>query len=140
MVVLRIIADENVHEDIIEFLLERGHDVVRARDKFGEGTPDHIIARVADELHAIIMISDNHFRRLSGWSSRSASTRYPHMGLIIIPGDATAPLLVSTYLEDIEANYERAQSFEDQRLLIDISVSGFFVRRTVPTRQGQAPD
>ena len=54
------------------------------------------------------------------------------MGLIMIPGEATAVLLVQSYLEDIESNYQRAHSFDDKRLLIDIGVGGFFVKRTLP--------
>lgn len=128
---LRIIADENIDDDIVEFLLERGHDVVRVREKFSAGTPDQVIARAADELGAIVLTSDNHFRRLAGWSSTQIPTRYSNMGLILVPGDGSALALIRAYLDDIEANFRRAQAFDDKRLLIDMSVSGFFVRRTL---------
>ena len=75
-----IIADENGDDEIVEFLLERGHDVIRVREQFGEGTPDHVIARAADESRSIVLTSDYDYRRLAGWASRSAPTRYPNMG------------------------------------------------------------
>ncbi|MGB7404667.1 MAG: DUF5615 family PIN-like protein, partial [Pacificimonas sp.] len=48
-------------ESACKFLTERGHEVLRAKDKVPEGTPDPIVAKVAQDLEAILLTDDSDF-------------------------------------------------------------------------------
>ena len=61
-----VITDEDVPDAIARFLASRGHAVLRVRDHFGTGTPDHVIARGASDQHAIVYtFNERHFLALA---------------------------------------------------------------------------
>jgi predicted nuclease of predicted toxin-antitoxin system len=123
-----VIIDENVPDDIADFFRQHDYAVHLVREQFGAGTPDQVIARAADALHAVIVAWDSDYKRLAGWSSRATTTRYPNMGLIILSGPQHQGLdLIRQHLEDVEFMYQRAQRRTDRRLLIEIGPGGVYV-------------
>jgi predicted nuclease of predicted toxin-antitoxin system len=56
---LTFFADECVAESVCKFLEEHGHDVLRAKQKIPEGTQDPIVAKISQDLGAILLSDDN---------------------------------------------------------------------------------
>ena len=110
-----------MNESACKFLEERGHTVLRARDKVPEGTPDPIVAKVSQDLEAILLTDDSDFssfitRRQDGQKKRfrklsRISLRCSHALILGRLADAIAL---------IEFEYELAQNRHDKRMIIDI--------------------
>jgi len=60
---LRILADENVHAEIVAWLRAAGHDVLWAAERLG-GSPDADLASLAFEEGRIMLTNDLDFGRL----------------------------------------------------------------------------
>ena len=61
---MKIIADENVFEPIIEFLQEEGHEVINVRKSNLSGSSDDTIYKLAVDKKMIIVTMDKDFSRM----------------------------------------------------------------------------
>ena len=110
-----------MNESACKFLEERGHKVLRARDRVPEGTPDPIVAKVAQDLDAILLSDDSDMttivaRRPEGQRRRFRKLSRIHLGCE--HSKVVARLAASITL--IEFEYEIAQGRPDKRMILDL--------------------
>lgn len=61
----KILADENIQSEIIEFLRQEGFDVLAAKESLPDGTSDAEILRQAFEERRIVLTHDRDFSTLA---------------------------------------------------------------------------
>lgn len=126
-----IFVDENVPDDIANFLMRMDYEVHLVRDRFVAGTPDHVIAKAADEYGAVVLTYDSDYKRLAGWQLKSPPSRYPNMGLVILSGREEDGLaLITSALPEIELMHALVQMRTDTRLLVEVGPNGTYLKRT----------
>lgn len=108
-------------ESVCSFLEERGHNVIRAREKVPEGTPDPIVAKVSEDLSAILLTDDADFntivaRRMDGQKRRFRKLSRIHLAC----KHSRALERISAAITLIEFEYENAQSRDDKRMILEI--------------------
>lgn len=119
---MRFFADECVTESASKFLEERGHEVIRAKKTLPEGTEDPIVAKVAEDLSAILLTDDSDIqtiimkRRPEGTRRRFRKLSRVH--LACKHSQAVNRLAASITL--IEFEFELAQARTDKRMIIDV--------------------
>ena len=57
--------DENVPVDVADMLVQHGHDAVFIRDYVPPGSPDPLVATVAQELDAVLVSFDGDFQLIA---------------------------------------------------------------------------
>jgi predicted nuclease of predicted toxin-antitoxin system len=126
---LRLI-DENVPDSVTSFLRDRGHEVRLVREEFPAGTPDPVIAKVGDELAAIVVTWDKDFRRLAARVPEGSRARLRRLGRISFRcNEANGRRRVEELIEWIEFEFAQVQKRRDNRLLIEIGETSFRVVR-----------
>ena len=60
---MRLLADENLHAGLVEWLRSNGHDVVYVAEMFG-GEPDDVVLRRARDANRIVVTDDKDFGEL----------------------------------------------------------------------------
>lgn len=65
MVQPRFLLDQNVQDAVRGFLVDLGYETYLVRDTSGAGSPDSLIAFVANSQGLVLITHDRHFRRLS---------------------------------------------------------------------------
>jgi predicted nuclease of predicted toxin-antitoxin system len=126
-----IFVDENVPDDVTEFLQSINYEVYLVRERFPAGTPDQVIANAASEARAVVVTYDSDYKRLAGWQPNSPPTRYPNMGVIMLSGlEAQGRQLITSALPEIEFLYDFVQTRGDKRLLVEVGPNGIFLKRT----------
>lgn len=80
MTVGRFLTDEHVPGPCITVLRSIGHDVLRAKDEFQEGTKDGVLLEFASETDRIVLTSDKRFTIVEG--DRVTRTRFARRGLV----------------------------------------------------------
>jgi predicted nuclease of predicted toxin-antitoxin system len=126
-----LLIDENVPNSVAQFFRERGHDVRLVRELFLGGTPDPIIARLGDQMGAII-VTWNHkdFRRLAARIPTGASERFRRLGRINFRcNEAHGRRRAQELIEWIEFEYAQVQQRRDKRLMMEILENSFRVIR-----------
>lgn len=110
-----------MNESACKFLEERGHEVLRAKDKVPEGTPDPIVAKVAQDLDAILLTDDSDFqtivaRRPDGQKRRFRKLSRVHLGC----EHSKVVTRLAAAISLIEFEYEIAQGRSDKRMILDL--------------------
>ncbi|MEA2641644.1 MAG: hypothetical protein QOF51_3038 [Chloroflexota bacterium] len=126
-----ILADENVPDSVAEFFRERGHEVHLVRELFLGGTPDPVIARIGDEMGAII-VTWNHkdFKHLAARIPSGEAARLRNLGRISFRcNEAHGRRRAEELIDLIEFEYAQVQQRHDRRLMIEILESVFRVIR-----------
>lgn len=59
------ILDENVPVDVADMLTQHGHDALFIRDYVPPGSPDPLVATVAQELNAVLVSFDRDFQSIA---------------------------------------------------------------------------
>jgi predicted nuclease of predicted toxin-antitoxin system len=117
-----LLIDENVPNSVAEFLRDRGHDVRLVRDLFPSGTPDPVIAKVGDELEAIVVTWDRDFKRLAARVPEGSRQRFRRLGRISFRcSEARGRARIEECIEAIEFAYVQVQKRRDKRLLAEIT-------------------
>lgn len=120
---LIIVADNDVRDDIVEFLQERGHAVHRVRDTLGEDATDDQVAHLTNDLRAIL-ITGNH-RHLKVRITRKPEynhQRYRHASRISLTcRQPLGPVRLRYFIDLLEAEYEQQQHRGDRRLIAEIA-------------------
>jgi predicted nuclease of predicted toxin-antitoxin system len=126
-----LLIDENVPDSVARLFAEHGHDVRLVRDLFPGGTPDPIIAKLGDEMAAII-VTWNHkdFKRLTARVPVDLPRSLRSLGRISFRcSEVNGRRRAEELMEWIEFEYEQTQKRRDKRLMIEIMESNFRVIR-----------
>jgi hypothetical protein len=118
------IADQNVPESVVQFFLDRGDEVTRARDLKLAEAPEEVYAALGDKSESIILTWDEDFKILAGKMPHGTRARFTKLGRILFQcrerdGRARLESLIGL----IALAYEQAQLREDKRLLIIVGSS-----------------
>ena len=118
---MRILADVDVPNRVVDFLQSRGHEVIRSRDILPQESPDPLIAHTASNLRAVVLTWNRRdfislARRRRG--PHGAPT-YPGMQLITFDNCSHVEGLrrLQALVEDIEAAYDNRVLRRKQRLI-----------------------
>lgn len=124
---MRLLIDENVPDSVTNFLRERGHEVLLVREIQPRGTPDPVIAALADKTSAIIVTFDSDFRSLAKrWGVGRG--RFRRCGRISFKCDYPKALgRIQQLIERIEREYELIADQSDARLMVQITATTFTV-------------
>ena len=125
-----LLIDENVPDSVSDVFRSHGHEVRLVRDVLLPGTPDHVVAAIADAYGAIVVtwnIKD--FRKL-GARRQSDQTLFKRLGRLNFrcresQGKARAEAMLSR----IEFEFLEVQKLRDKRLMITITETTFTVVR-----------
>jgi hypothetical protein len=92
-------TDADVHGPLVEALIRRGWDVLRAVDAFPEGTQDDLHFARAAQLERVMVSCDRDVRRLAvEWLRQGGRFR----GLIAWPQEHHARMSVGEFVEEFE--------------------------------------
>jgi len=125
-----LLIDENVPESVTDFLRARGHDVRLVREVLPAGTADPILARIGDELEAIVVTWDKDFRRVISRVPFGSRAAFRRLGRISFRcNEARGRARIEELIEWIEFEYAQVQKRRDKRLIVEIGDNSFRVIR-----------
>ena len=128
---MRLLIDECCPKSTADAFAERGHEVIDVRSVVMPGTPDAVVARVADDLNAIVVtwnIKD--FSRLAGRARLSTGQRLRNLGYIAFKcREVLGAQRVRELAELIEFEFEQNQRRPDRRMVIRISTTTITIVR-----------
>ncbi len=112
---MRLLIDENVRQEVIDFLRSLGHDIL----VIPSGSEDDRIAQIAKETERIILTHDQHFADILMYSPKEYS------GIIRIKiHPPSAPTIINA-LKDL---FERLTPNQLNKKLIILEKDGFRIR------------
>ncbi|MEX0783287.1 MAG: DUF5615 family PIN-like protein [Dehalococcoidia bacterium] len=127
---MHLIVDENVPDSVPAFLEDRGHTIDLVRERFGQMTPDELIAWAGDQLGAVVLTLDKDFRRIVTRIPAGGKTRFRSLGRISLRcRESHALLRLQEFIEEIEAEYEKAMARGDRRLIVEITETSYRIVR-----------
>jgi predicted nuclease of predicted toxin-antitoxin system len=86
-----LLADENVHPDVVDALRAQGKDIVSVHDEKLTGQPDVAVLRRARELARVVLTHDSDFGQLAVQAGE------PIVGIIYLrPGHLSAAFVLQT--------------------------------------------
>ena len=86
-----LLADENIHPDVIKYLREQGHDILSIYDAGLVGHSDTAVLRVAQQSGRTIISHDSDFGTLA------LAQNEPFIGIIFLrPGHIAADFTIQT--------------------------------------------
>lgn len=94
---------------------------MRSRDKVPEGTPDPIVAKVSQDLEAILLTDDSDFKTIVSRRPDGQKRRFKKLSRVHLAckhSQAVNRLAASISL--IEFEYEIAQGRKDKRMILDL--------------------
>ncbi len=127
-----LLIDEHVPDSITNLFRERGHEVRLVRDSGLKGEADHLIAKAANELGAIVVtFNHRHFATLiARRPTAREGIRYPNAGRISFRcQEAVALQRLHDFIDDIELEHAMMQGKSDSRVIIAISDNWFSKER-----------
>ena len=94
---------------------------MRARDKVPEGTPDPIVAKVSQDLEAILLTDDTDFDSFVAKRQDGQKRRFRQLSRIRL-GCKHSQIVnrLNDAISLIEFEYDLAQGRRDKRIIIDI--------------------
>ncbi|QIG78502.1 DUF5615 family PIN-like protein [Stakelama tenebrarum] len=117
-------ADECVAESVSRFLEKRGHTVIRAKDTVPEGTQDPIVAKVANDLEAILLTDDADFKAIIARRPDGQRARFRRLSRVGIGcKHAQAVTRIAASIDLIEFEFQQAQSRPDKRVIIEVKTN-----------------
>jgi predicted nuclease of predicted toxin-antitoxin system len=126
VVAIPLLIDENVPESVTALFRERGHSVQLVRELLLSGTPDPIIAAVADRMGAVVVTWDRDFNRLIQRVPKGGRGAVRRAGRISFScNEARGRARLESIIESIEFEYERSQRAGPGRFIVSISESTF---------------
>ena len=86
-----LLADENIHADVIRALIEQGKDVRSLHDEGLAGAPDNEVLRRAHQLGRVVLTHDSDFGKLAVYAGEDLT------GIIYVrPGHISAEFVLAT--------------------------------------------
>jgi Domain of unknown function (DUF5615) len=122
---MRLLIDQNVAQDVVDFLIGRGHEVQLSRDVFQPNSPDRLLA-IGAALEGLVIVShDRDFRRFSDLFPQGFRTRARTLtGRIVIGVDPPKALgRIEAMIDLIETQHAFALS-RRHRFMVTITNSG----------------
>jgi predicted nuclease of predicted toxin-antitoxin system len=126
-----LLIDENVPASVSDFFRQRGHDVRLVRDLFLPGTADPVIAKLGDELGAIV-VTWNHrdFKKLVTRVPKGSGPALRRLGRINFRcNEKNGRRRAEELIDWIEFEYSQVQKKRDKRLIVEIMETSFRVIR-----------
>ena len=118
-----VIIDENVPDEVADFLAARGATVWLARERFGAGTLDPVIAAAAARENALIITIDR--KDFIGLAKRHRKDgQLSYAGMSVVTFHLSHPRVLARLrllIEDIEDVYENRVTGRGVRLIATIS-------------------
>ena len=106
-----LLADENIHPEVIAFLREQGGDVFSVAEQGGYGLPDAEVLHQAQDAGRVVLTHDSDFGSLAVLSTQ------PYTGIIYLrPGHIQAEFTIQT----IKAIQERAPQVTPPFILVAV--------------------
>lgn len=117
-----LLIDEDVPESVVEFLRERGHEILYARNLTGSGAKDPVVARIGDEATAIIVTwNQKDFKRLAARIPEENFQRFRRLGRISFTcRHSRGRARIEEVIDHIELLYQASLARRDKRLLIEV--------------------
>ncbi len=108
-------------ESACRFLEDRGHEVLRARDKVPEGTQDPIVAKVAQDLSAVLLTDDSDFKTIASRRQDGQKARFRKLSRVLLGCEHSKVVnRLEATISLIEFEYELAQNKHDKRIILDV--------------------
>jgi predicted nuclease of predicted toxin-antitoxin system len=126
---MRFLTDENVADNVGEWLRARGYEVFVARDVVARGSPDELLAFLIEVNGLIIVTHDNDFkqlRRTLPQGQRNRVTNGAGRISLSVPEARVVGRLEQVW-DIVEFQYARAWS-RNQRLVLTITLTGHHAR------------
>ena len=112
------LLDENVPNSIARFLEADGHAVSFARDLVPLGSPDPVVATMAEEMGAVFVSLDGDFQKIAPRAS-FGRRRFRNLSRIWLRcHEPRAAQRMEAAISLIEFEYELAQARSDKRMII----------------------
>src|SRR4051794_26904339 len=117
-----LLIDENVPASVATVFREHGHEVWRVTDVALPGTPDRLLAAIADEFSAIIVTwNRKDFKSLAGFR-QDDQFRHRKLGCINFKcRENLGSVRAEQMMKRIEFEFEEVQALRDKRVLITIT-------------------
>ncbi len=119
---MRFLIDEDVPLAVAEYIQNRGHEAIQAREVLVRGSHDWVLANHAHANKLIVVTwNHKHFARHIKRRPHEDQIRYPDAGRISF----TCPKPVGVerlrrYMPVIELEYALVQNDDDKRLIVEI--------------------
>lgn len=121
---MQFILDENVPKDMADMLIKHGHTAVYIRDFVPPGSPDPLVATVAQELDAVLISFDGDFQTIAPRIPHGQRTRFRTLSRIWMrcyePDGADR---LEQALSFVTTEFALAQQRADKRMLIWVGTS-----------------
>jgi predicted nuclease of predicted toxin-antitoxin system len=118
------LLDENVPKDMADMLIRHGHTSVYIRDYVPPGSPDQLVATVAQELNAVLISFDGDFQTIAPRIPKGQRTRFRSLSRIWMrcfePDGADR---LEQALSLVESEFALAQQRADKRMLMQVGTS-----------------
>lgn len=128
---MRFLIDEDVPRSVAEFLTERGHEVLYARDLLLPGEKDAVVATLADrEKATLVTWNVKDFKKITGRRTSGGSERLRHMSMLCFKCDHSQGLRrLKQVIDAIEYEHARAMGRHDPGVFMNIHIDFFVVHR-----------
>lgn len=117
---MKIFANENLYEPIIDYLRELGHDVLSVREGLSGISDDQVYQRACKE-NRVIVTMDKDFSRVFRFPPEKCG------GIIVVK---IYKFTVEETLKIFKKNYKNIQEQDIHCNLVIINPDGFRIRRT----------
>lgn len=119
-----ILSDEHVPTSLLDYLRERGHDVIRARELFGSGTPDEILWQYGHEQKAVALTWDKDFRQIQRRTEGERDRFFNLSRLSLVKVDPVrAAQRIAQVIELLEFEYTHVQRLPDKRMIVTVTMN-----------------
>lgn len=121
------VLDENVPASVGKMLGGEGHSAKSIRDYIPEGSPDQLVATIAEKINAILISFDGDFQKIAPRIPKGARRRFRRLSRIWMQcSEYQAAARLQLALSLIEAEYGLAALGQDCRM--EVWVSGGFIK------------
>ena len=127
---VRFVLDENMSVAVVAVLVQRGHEVLHARDRLPLGAPDVDVADFVDRERAVLLTFDLDFRELLARRPAGNRLRWRHAGRVLMTcNEKRAPERLAAALHLVEAEDAHGPDVSDPRILVDVGSDVIRVER-----------
>ncbi len=118
---MRFFIDEGVPRSVGQYLKKLGHEVIYLDERIAKGSPDTLVAAVAESNDAILIAFDSDFKSLASRHG-IGQKRFKRLSLIRFQRcrESRAVERLGKAMSLIEHEWEFCQSSTDQRMFIVI--------------------
>lgn len=121
---MQFMLDENVPASVATTLGQLGHQATFIRDYVPPGSPDAVVATVAEEMNAVLVSFDGDFQKISPRIPIGHRTRFRRLSRIWMRcGEPQASNRIEAAIELFESEIELAKNREADRLTFWIGTS-----------------